>query len=75
MKSDDSAVALPQIPRRAFSIEETISVTGFPRNRVYALIAEGKLRTFKHGRRRYVSAKALDECIAGLERETAGPSG
>ncbi len=59
------------LSRRAYSISEAITVTGFPRNRVYTLIAEGKLRTFKHGRRRYISAAALDECIRGLEAATA----
>ncbi|MCZ7565159.1 MAG: helix-turn-helix domain-containing protein [Burkholderiales bacterium] len=60
----------PALPRRAYSIDETIKVSGFPRNRIYALISEGKLKTFCHGRRRYVSARALDACIALLEAET-----
>ena len=56
--------------RRAFSIEEVIAISGFNRNRVYALIAQNKLRTFKTGRRRFVTAAALDECINALEAET-----
>lgn len=58
------------LPKRAYSIEETIAVSGFNRNRIYRLIAEGRLRTLKHRRRRYVTAAALDECIAALEAET-----
>ena len=38
----------------------------------YRLIAEGKLRTYKIGRARRVTDAAIDECIATLERETAG---
>jgi len=60
----------PALPKRAYSIEEAIEVSPFSRNRLYALIAEGKLKTFTHGRRRFVSARALDACILLLEAET-----
>jgi len=59
------------LPRRAFSIDEAIEISGMNRNRLYRLIAEGRLRTFKHGRRRYVSSRALDACIEALEAETS----
>ena len=66
-----TAESFTPLQKRAYSIEELIAVTGFNRNRVYQLIAENRLRTFKHGRRRYISAMALDECIRALEAETA----
>ena len=59
------------LTKRAYSIEEAIAVSGFNRNRIYRLISEGKLRTFKHGRRRYVSDGALDDCIRLLEAEAS----
>lgn len=58
------------LPKRAYTIEEAIEVSPFSRNRIYTLIAEGRLKTFTHGRRRFVSARALDACIALLEAET-----
>lgn len=38
---------------------------------IHALIASGKLRTFKLGRRRFVSDDAIRDYIASAERETA----
>jgi excisionase family DNA binding protein len=58
------------LPKKSYSIPELMAVSGFGRNKVYRLIAEGRLRTFKHGKRRFVSAQALDECIRALEAET-----
>ena len=60
----------PALPRKSFTINELVTVAGFNRNLIYTLIAEGKLRTFKVGRRRFVSTSALDECIRKLECTT-----
>ena len=60
-----------RLPKQSFTIEEVIAVTGWNRNRFFTLVTEGRLKTFKHGRRRFVSAKALDQCISDLEAETA----
>jgi len=55
--------------RVSFTIDEAIQATGWDRNRLYKIIAEGRLKTFKHGRRRFVSAEALRECIRKLEQD------
>lgn len=67
-----NAPAAPQPPRISYSINEVINATSWNRNRVYDLIAQGKLRTYCTGRRRYVSVAALNDCIRKLERETEG---
>jgi excisionase family DNA binding protein len=61
-----------QVPvRLSYAIEQAVEVTGIPRTRFYGAIASGELRTFKHGRRRFVSADALREWILDLERKSA----
>ena len=54
--------------RLAYTIDETCETTGFGRTRVYAEIAAGRLTTFKVGRRRMVTSRALSEWIDELER-------
>jgi len=56
----------------SYTVEEAVDVTGLSRSRLYAAIASGQLKTFKAGRRRMVSAKALQDFITNLERESAG---
>lgn len=51
----------------AYTIEQGMALLNVDRRRIYAMIADGSLRTYKHGRRRYVSADALRECIHKLE--------
>ena len=48
-----------QIEPVGLSIEETIRATGLGRTSIYKEIAEGRLRSFKIGRRRFVSPEAL----------------
>jgi excisionase family DNA binding protein len=57
--------------RMSYTLDEFAAVTGFNRSQLYRFIADGKLRTFKAGRRRMVSATAGRELIANLEREAA----
>lgn len=57
--------------RLSYTVEQVQDVTGWDRNRIYRLIGEGRLATFKHGRRRFVSAQALQDCISNLEKATA----
>ncbi len=53
----------------AFTAEQGMALLNVDRRRFYQLIAEGALRTYKHGRRRFVSAEALRDCVRKLERQ------
>ena len=55
----------------AYTVEGACDATDMARTRIYAAIADGTLKTFKAGRRRMVSARALNEFIAKLERDSA----
>lgn len=54
--------------RLSYTVDEACEVTGLNRNHIYRAIAENTLTTFKAGRRRMVSAKALEDYINALER-------
>ncbi|GAA3928598.1 helix-turn-helix domain-containing protein [Luteimonas lutimaris] len=56
----------------SYTIPEAVAATGCTRTRLYGAIADGALRSIKDGRRRLIPAKALEEFIAKLERESAG---
>lgn len=53
------------------TLEAAVTLTGITRSRLYQAIASGELATFKVGRRRMVSRKALEDFIARLERQSA----
>lgn len=57
------------LPKVSCSIEEAGEATSLSRNALYRAIAANEIRTFKIGRRRMVSALALQEFIARKERE------
>ncbi|NEV62270.1 helix-turn-helix domain-containing protein [Thiorhodococcus minor] len=48
-----------QIQPVGLSIDETIKATGLGRTSVYKEIAEGRLRSYKVGRRRFVAPDEL----------------
>ena len=54
-----------------YSIDEVMAMLGLCRQSVYNLINSGRLKTFKLGRRRFVSPHALDEMIRKAESEAA----
>lgn len=56
----------------AYSVEEAAEATSMSRSRIYQAIASGALKSFKSGRLRRVSAKALEAFIAELERQSEG---
>lgn len=56
--------------RLSYTIEEACEVTGMARTRIYRAIADSSLSSFLAGRRRMVSARALEEFIAKLERDS-----
>lgn len=58
-----------QNQRISYNIEEAIGVTGLNRTALFKAIRNGSLKTFKTGRRRMVSRKALEEYISKMERD------
>lgn len=62
----------PTAPRLAFPIDEACKALATSRQRLYDLINEGRLRSFKEGKRRYVSRKAIEDYIAGQEGQQQG---
>jgi excisionase family DNA binding protein len=59
----------PGKDRVSFNIEEAVAVTGLNKNALYRAIAANELQTFKVGKRRMVSARALQDYIARKEEE------
>ena len=57
---------VPGVAPRLCSIEFTTQELGISRTSVYELMASGKLRSVKIGRRRFVPREAIDDFIAGL---------
>ena len=53
----------------AYTVDQACEALAMNRSRIYKAIADGSIKTFKTGRRRMVSAKALEEYVAKLERE------
>lgn len=60
------------IQKLAYTVDQALDSGAFSsRNKLYAAIARGDLRSFLDGKRRMISAAALQEYIAGRERATA----
>ncbi|WCE03160.1 helix-turn-helix domain-containing protein [Pseudoxanthomonas sp. JBR18] len=55
--------------KMSYTVDQALSVTGLNRNAFYAAISRGELVTFKIGRRRMVSVRALQEFIERKEKE------
>lgn len=53
---------------RGVSIDEAARLIGVSRRTVYELVARGRLRTCKLGRRRIVPVAAIDELLEGRGR-------
>lgn len=58
-----------EIPPLLFTTDEVARMLGIGRCRVYDLIRQRELRSVKVGASRRVSARALSEYVAQLERE------
>lgn len=54
-------------PRLAYSVQELAVMTGLGTTTIYQLIAAGRLRTVKVGRRRIVPADSIRDLIDGAE--------
>lgn len=57
--------------RLSYTVDGACEATGLNRNQFYKAITSGDLTTFKVGRRRMVSAKALEDYIERLEQDGA----
>jgi hypothetical protein len=57
--------------RLAYRIEEGFSIVGLTRTAGYRAIAAGELKTYKAGRRRFVTHRALLEYTERKQRESA----
>ncbi|MBS4800441.1 helix-turn-helix domain-containing protein [Stenotrophomonas maltophilia] len=58
--------------RLSYTVDEACAVTGLNRNAIYRAITLGQISTFKVGRRRMVSTRALREFIEAREKEASG---
>ena len=52
----------------SYNLREVVAATGINRSAVYVAITDGSLPSFKLGRRRMISARALHEWINRLEQ-------
>ncbi|HAO32711.1 MAG TPA: helix-turn-helix domain-containing protein [Candidatus Competibacter sp.] len=57
------------INRLAYNIPDACKVLSTSRQTLYDLINDGRLRSFKEGKRRYVSRAAIDDYIAAREQQ------
>jgi excisionase family DNA binding protein len=55
---------LPGIKPLAVTVADACRITGLGNTTIYALIREGKLRTFKAGRRRLVVYASLEALVS-----------
>ena len=55
----------------AYTVDRALEIVPVSRTRLYAAIGTGELRTFKDGRRRLISAEALEDFVLLLESKTA----
>ncbi len=60
-----------QPERLSYTTDEACTVTGLNRNALYRAMNAGLLKTFKVGKRRMVSARALREFIEAREKESS----
>lgn len=59
------------VERLLYSVPEVMERLSLSRSVIYELIRAGELHAVKVGRRRLISAKALDEYVAGLSDHAA----
>jgi excisionase family DNA binding protein len=55
------------VSKLAFTVEEACEAVGLGRSYIYEAMSNGRLRSFKAGRRRLVSRAALVEFISAME--------
>ena len=60
--------------KQAYSVEQFAAAYQVGRTKAFAEIAEGRLKTYRVGRRRYISAHAAAEWQRNLEATTTAAS-
>lgn len=58
----------------AYTVQQACEAIGLGRNYLYVAMSKGSLRSFKAGRRRLISANALQEYVASMESSASGGS-
>lgn len=66
--------AIANDDRLAYSVDDVVRLLGTNRSAIYKAISSGQLRSFKIGRRRLISRRAIKEYIRTLEEEEASES-
>lgn len=61
-----------EIDKLSYPLEEGFEVIGVNRSAGYALMRDGKLETYKVGKRRFVTRKACEKCVEQLVRDSQG---
>lgn len=56
----------------SYPLEEAFELIGLNRSAGYNLMRDGKLETFKLGKRRFATRKACEKCVELLVRESQG---
>ena len=51
-----------------YAVKEAAAILGMCRASLYEELNSGRIRSHRDGHRRYITALAIDEYIAGLER-------
>jgi excisionase family DNA binding protein len=64
-------VPIEEVPPLLFTVEQAARVLDVGRDQIYSLIRLGRLRSVKVGALRRISARALCDCVAELELESA----
>jgi hypothetical protein len=59
-------------PKLSYTVDDALAVTGLNRNAFYRAISTNQIATFKVGKRRMVSARALQDFIERKESEASG---
>lgn len=72
-KSKTSEALSSQNGPLALSPTEAARRMGVGRTFLYELIGSGALKTVKLGKRRLITMRAIEECLAAHEAPTAGP--
>ena len=59
----------PTIQPLAYSPEQTAQILGIGKTKIFELIKEKKLKSFKYGGRRLITLEAIKKCLETLQNE------
>ncbi|WP_412519704.1 helix-turn-helix domain-containing protein [Actinomadura madurae] len=61
--------SVPTLAKPLYRVSEVVELLPYSRSKLYEIISAGRLRTVKEGGTRFVTAQAIAEYVALLERE------